>query len=153
MVNKSFIRGVKPRLTSLVKLNIHNAASGFLFFIAVESGLNMYSVERFTELSFTTLQHIYFAFYIIGFIFSTIILSYLVRKLDTSSMSRFLLAILWFLYFHLCNRIFTTLFPFTYLGDVPSAGTRFVVILGILLHYFYLIVINRFAIKPKTHCK
>ena len=113
MVDKSFIRGIKPRLTSFIKLNILSAVSGFLFFIVVESGLNIYRVERLTGLSFTTLQHIYFAFYIIGFIFSTIILSYLVRKLDISSMSRFLLAILWFLYFHLFNRIFTTLFPFT----------------------------------------
>lgn len=147
MVDKSFIRGVKPRLTSFLKLNILSAVSGFLFFIAVQSGLNIYRVERLTGLSVNMLQNIYFAFYIIGFLFSTIILIYLIKKWKISSMSRFLLAILWFPYFYLFNRIFTTLFPFTSQGDVPSAGTGFVVILGILLYPFYLMMISLFAGK------
>lgn len=147
MVDKSFIRGIKPRLTSFIKLNLLSAVSGFLFFIAVQSGLNIYRVERLTGLSVNMLQNIYFAFYIIGFLFSTIILIYLIKKWKISSMSRFLLAILWFPYFYLFNRIFTTLFPFTSQGDVPSAGTGFVVILGILLYPFYLMMISLFAGK------
>lgn len=147
MVDKSFIRGIKPRLTSFIKLNLLSAVSGFLFFIAVQSGLNIYRVERLTGLSVNMLQNIYFPFYIIGFLFSTIILIYLIKKWKISSMSRFLLAILWFPYFYLFNRIFTTLFPFTSQGDVPSAGTGFVVILGILLYPFYLMMISLFAGK------
>lgn len=147
MVNKSLIRGVKPKLTSLVKLNLLSAVSGFLFFIAVESGLNIYRVERLAGLSFTTLQNIYFMFYLIGFIFSTIMLHRLFKKYKTSLLSGFLLAILWFPYFYLFTRIFTTLFPFTSQGDVPSAGTGFVIILGILFYPFYLIMVSLFTGK------
>lgn len=147
MVNKSLIRGVKPKLTSLVKLNLLSAVSGFLFFIAVESGLNIYRVERLTGLSFTTLQNIYFMFYLIGFIFSTIMLHRLFKKYKTSLLSGFLLAVLWFPYFYIFIRTFSAFFPFSYQGDVPSAGTGFIVILGILLYPFYLIVINLFTSK------
>lgn len=147
MAKRSLIRGVYPRLKSLLQLNILSAISGFLFFIAIESGLNLYRIERLTGLGFSTLKNIYFIFYILGFVFSTIILNYLTRKWKLGSMSRFLLAVLWFPYFYMFIRTYTTLFPFTNQGDVPSAGTGFIVILGILLYPFYLIIINLFTSK------
>lgn len=150
MAKKTLIKEVDPRLASLVKLNIFSAISGFLFFIAIESGLNIYRVERLTGLSFSTLKNIYFLFYFIGFALSTIILHRLLQKWKTSLLSGLLLAVLWFPYFYLFIRIFKVLLPFTYHGDVPSAGTGFIVILGILLYPFYLIVINLLTGKSQN---
>lgn len=147
MVKRSLLGGVNHRLTALLKLNILSAISGFLFFISIESGLNIYRIERLTGLGFATLKNIYFIFFILGFVFSTIILAVLNRKWKFGSMSRFLLSVLWFPYFYLFVHTYTALFPFTYPGDLPSAGTGFIVILGILLYPFYLILISLFSSK------
>lgn len=147
MSKRSLIKDVNPTTNPMLALNVLSAVSGFLFFIAIETGLNLYRVQRLTGLGFAALKNIYFIFFILGSVFSTIILTVLNRKWKLGSMSRFLQAVLWFPYFYLFVRTYIALFPFTDPGDVPSAGTGFIVILGILLYPFYLILISLFASK------
>lgn len=63
MVKRSLLGGVNHRLTALLKLNILSAISGFLFFISIESGLNIYRIERLTGLGFATLKKYLFYFF------------------------------------------------------------------------------------------
>jgi len=133
---------VKSRKNTFLKLNVLSVISGLFLFIVIQSGLNIHRVERLTELGFNTLENIYIIFYIIGFLFLTGVLIFLTRKWMVGRLSRFWLTILWFPYFLIFNYIWISLFPLTYRGDIPSTGTGFIVILGMVFYPFYLLIIN-----------
>lgn len=147
MEKRRLIRDVHPRINIFLKLNILSVISGFFIFIAIESGVNIYRFERVTGLGFDVLGKFYSVFYLVGFIFSTVALIFLIKKWMMGKPSRFWLAILWFPYFYIFNYISLSLFPFTDKGDIPSAGTGLIIISGIILYPFYLTFVNLFAAK------
>ena len=135
-------------MKKIIKINFISIIYALSLFIAIELIINVYRISRVTGWNLDVVMVIIPVIILIGFIFSTLLVTRLIKKWVLNRKIGYWLALIWCPYFILFYYIFTYLFP------LSSGETWFpifnILIYGIILLYpFYILNINRYVTSKK----
>jgi len=124
------------------KLNIISALYALVLVIQIQPMANINRIFRITNWSFSTVYMLIAIFNIIIFIISTIVFLFFTRKYLSQVKLRFLLTLLWILYYVIITLIYNLFSPITIRGEGPGPVVGLLFIVIFLSYPFYIAFIN-----------
>ncbi|UOQ48581.1 hypothetical protein MUN88_21565 [Gracilibacillus caseinilyticus] len=125
-----------------LKLNVVSILYAFIFFVPMELMLNVYRINRLTNLDIDTISTVIWILVAVEMIGGTIALYFLTKKWLNGRKANYWSLVLWFLYLVLFTYVVASLFPMTNGGDVPNPVTGLFLIGGLIVYPFYIFIIN-----------